>query len=81
MKALPKGSTSSMHVAADQGGPGVAGNGQGCKEGKYTLDAVLDQPCKFHSTPGREVTHSTCQCHFIKELEQRAQQLPGAPQA
>jgi hypothetical protein len=42
---------------------------------------VLDQPCKFHSTPGSEATHSTRQCSFIKELEQRAQQLPGASQA
>jgi hypothetical protein len=80
MKALPKGSASSKRAAADQGGPGAAGNGKGCKEGKYTLDASLDQPCKFHSTPGREATHSTRQCRFIKELEQRAQQLPRAPQ-
>jgi hypothetical protein len=28
-----------------------------------------------------EATHSTRQCSFIKELEQRVQQLPGAPQA
>jgi hypothetical protein len=35
------------------------GDGQGRKEGKYTLDAALDEPCKFHSTPGREATHST----------------------
>jgi hypothetical protein len=81
MKALPKGSASSKRAAADQGGPGAAANGQGRKEGKCTLDAALDQPCKFHSIPGREATHSTRQCRFIKELEQRAQQLPGAPQA
>jgi hypothetical protein len=36
-------------VAADQGGPSAAGGGQSRKEGKYTLDATLDQPCKFHS--------------------------------
>jgi hypothetical protein len=81
MKALTKGSASSKRAAADKGGPGDAGSGQGRKEGKYTLDAALDQSCKFHSTPGREATHSTCQCRFIKELELRAQQLPGAPQA
>jgi hypothetical protein len=40
---------------------------------------VLDQPCKFHSTPGRVATHSTHQCSFIKELELRAHQLPGPP--
>jgi hypothetical protein len=81
MKALPKGSTSSKRAASDQGGLGAAGSGQGRKEGKYTLDAVLDQPCKFHSTPGREATHSTRQCRFMRELEQRAQQLPRALQA
>jgi hypothetical protein len=59
MKMVPKGSASSKRVAADQGGPGAAGGGQGHKEGKYTLNAALDQPCKFHSTPGREATHST----------------------
>jgi hypothetical protein len=44
MKALPKGSASSKRAASDQGGPGAAGSGQGRKEGKYTLDAALDQP-------------------------------------
>jgi hypothetical protein len=81
METLPKGSASSKRTASDQGGLGAAGSGQGCKEGKYTLDAMLDQPCKFHSTPGREATHSTCYCRFMRELEQRAQQLPGASQA
>jgi hypothetical protein len=51
MQTLPKGSTSSKRAASDQGGLGAAGSGHGCKEGKYTLDAALDQPCKFHSTP------------------------------
>jgi hypothetical protein len=81
MKALPKGSVSSKRAASDQGGPGAAGSGQGRKEGKYTLDAALDQPCKFHNTPGREATHSTRQCWFMRELEQRAWQLPGASRA
>jgi hypothetical protein len=58
MKTLPKGSASSKRAAADQGGPGAAGSGQGRKESKYTLDAALDQTCKFHSTPSREATHS-----------------------
>jgi hypothetical protein len=80
MKALPKGSASSKRAASDQGGPRAAGSGQGRKEGKYTLDAALDQPCKFHNTPGREATHSTRQCLFIRELEQRARELPGASQ-
>jgi hypothetical protein len=80
MKTITKGSTSSKRAAADQGGSGAVGGGQGRKEGKYTLDAALDHPCKFHNTPGREATHSTRQCRFIKELEQRAQQLPGVQQ-
>jgi hypothetical protein len=60
MKALSKGSASSKEAAANEGGPGASSNVQGHKEGKYTLDAALDQPCKFHSTPSREATHSTC---------------------
>jgi hypothetical protein len=81
MKALPKGSASSKRAASDQGGPRAAGSCQGRKEGKYTLDAALDQLCEFHSTPGREAIHSTHQCRFMRELEQRTQQLPGASQA
>jgi hypothetical protein len=42
MKAITKGSASSKRVVGDQGGPGAVGNGQGRKEGKYTLDAALD---------------------------------------
>jgi hypothetical protein len=59
VEAFPRGSASSKRVASDQGGPGAADGGQGRKEGKYTLDAALDQPCKFHTSPGREATHST----------------------
>jgi hypothetical protein len=59
VEAFPRGSASSNRAASDQGGPGAASSGQGRKEGKYTLDAALDQPCKFHNSPGREVTHST----------------------
>jgi hypothetical protein len=54
MKVLTNGSASSKRAVADQGGPEAAGSGQGGKEGKYTLDAALDQSCKFHSTLGRE---------------------------
>jgi hypothetical protein len=67
-----RGSASSKRVASDRGGPGAAGSGHGRKEVKYTLDATLDQPCKFHTSPGREATHSTHQCRFMRELEQRA---------
>jgi hypothetical protein len=81
VETFPRGSASSKRAASDQGGPGAAGSGHGHKEGKYTLDAALDQPCKFHTSPGREATHSTRQCRFMRELEQRAQQIPGASQA
>jgi hypothetical protein len=81
VEAFPKGSASSKRAASDQGGPGAAGGSQGRKEGKYTLDAALDQPCNFHNTPCREATHSTRQCRFMRELEQRAQQLPRTSQA
>jgi hypothetical protein len=73
MKTAPRGSASSKRAATDQGGPGAAGSGQGRKEGKYTLEAALGQLCKFHSSPGREATHSMCQCRFMRELEQCAQ--------
>jgi hypothetical protein len=81
VETFPRGSASSKRAASDQGGPGATGSSQGCKEGKYTLDAALDQPCKFHNSPGREATHSMRQCRFIRELEQRARQIPGVPQA
>jgi hypothetical protein len=66
-------------VVADQGGSGATGSGQRRKEEKYTLEATLDQPYKFHSTHGRVATQSTRQCSFIKELEQQARQMPGPP--
>jgi hypothetical protein len=77
VKTSSRGSASSKRAASDQGGPGAAGSGHGRKEGKYTLDAMLDQPCKFHTSPGREATQSTRQCRFMRELEQRARQIPG----
>jgi hypothetical protein len=58
-QALAKSSTSSKWMVVDQGGSGAADSGQRRKEDRYTLDLALDQPCKFHSTPGRESTHST----------------------
>jgi hypothetical protein len=81
VETFPKGSASSKRAASDKGGPGDVDGGQGCKKGKYILDAMLDQPCKFHNTLGREATHSTRQCQFMRELEQRARQLPGTSQA
>jgi hypothetical protein len=57
-EAFAKSSASSMRVAADQGGPRAAGSGKRRKEDKYTLEAALDQPCKFQGTPSRVATHS-----------------------
>jgi hypothetical protein len=50
-EAFAKSSTSSKRVAADQGGSGDADSSQRHKEDKYTLDAALYQPCRFHSSP------------------------------
>jgi hypothetical protein len=58
VQTTSRGSASSKRAASSQGGPGAASSGHGRKEGKYTLDAALDQPCKFHTSPGREATHS-----------------------
>jgi hypothetical protein len=69
MEALAKRSASSKRMAVDQGGSGATGSGQRRKEDRYTLDAALDQSCRFHSILGREATYSTHQCSFIKELE------------
>jgi hypothetical protein len=52
---------------------------QRCKDDKYTLKIVLDQPCRFHHSLGRLATHTTRQCSFIKDLEPRARQFPGPP--
>jgi hypothetical protein len=78
-EAFTKNSTGSKQAAADQGSTGAAGAGQRHKGDKYTLEMVLDQPCKFHSSPGQLATHTTHQCSFTKDLEQRARQLPGLP--
>jgi hypothetical protein len=58
-EAFAKSTASSKRAAADQGGPRAADGGQRRKEDKYTLDATLDQPCKFHNTSGRVAIHST----------------------
>jgi hypothetical protein len=59
VQASSRGSASSKRAASDQGGPEAAGSGRGCKEGKYTLDTALDQPCKFVTTSNL-LTNSKC---------------------
>jgi hypothetical protein len=55
----------SRQVAAVHSGPGAASSSQQCKKNmsnmaKYTIDNMLDQPCKFHNAPRKLATHMTC---------------------
>jgi hypothetical protein len=72
----------SKQVAAVQGIPGATGGSQKRKgdkfsKDKYTIEVMLDQPCKFHSVSGMPAAHTTCQCSFTIDLEQGGHQLPG----
>jgi hypothetical protein len=74
----------SQQVAAVQGSPGATGGSQKHKgdkfsKDKYTIEVMLDQPCKFHSVSGKPATHTTRQCNFTRDLEQGNHQLPGPP--
>jgi hypothetical protein len=71
-------------VAAVQGSQGAAGGSQKRKgdkfsKDKYTIEVMLDQPCKFHSVSGKPAAHTTRQCSFTRDLEQGNHQLPGPP--
>jgi hypothetical protein len=46
---------------------------------KYTIEVMLDQPCKFRSVSGKPAAHTTRQCSFTRHLEQGYHQLPGPP--
>jgi hypothetical protein len=55
---------SSKQVAIVQGSPGAMGGSQKRKgdkfnKDKYTIEVMLDQPCKFHSVSGKPVGHTT----------------------
>jgi hypothetical protein len=74
----------SKQVAAVQGSPGATGGSQKRKgdkfgQDKYTIEVMLDQPCKFHSISGKPVAHTTRQCSFTRDLEQGSHQLPRPP--
>jgi hypothetical protein len=74
----------SKQVAAVQGSPGATGGNQKRKgdkfsKDKYTIEVMLDQPCKFHSVSGKPAVHTTRQCSFTRDLEQGNHQLPGPP--
>src|SRR4051812_44389910 len=45
---------------------------------KYTLEDVLDAPCKLHSTPGRPSAHTTRQCDFVRRIA-KGEALPPPP--
>jgi hypothetical protein len=54
----------SQQVAAIQGSPGATGGSQKHKgdkfsKDKYTIEVMLDQPCKFHSVSGKPAAHTT----------------------
>jgi hypothetical protein len=58
------------------------GGSQKCKgdkfsKDKYTIEVMLDQPCKFHSVSSKSAAHTTRQCNFTRDLEQGNHQLPG----
>jgi hypothetical protein len=74
----------SQQVAAVQASPGAMGGSQKRREDKfskdkYTIEVMLDQPCKFHSVSGKPAAHTTCQCSFTRDLDQGNHQLPGPP--
>jgi hypothetical protein len=74
----------SKQVAAIQGSLRAMGVSQKCKgdkfnKDKYTIEVMLDQPCKFHSVSGKPAGHTTRQCSFTRDLERGNHQLPGPP--
>jgi hypothetical protein len=46
---------------------------------KYTIEMMLDKPCKFHNVSGKPANHTMCQCSFTRDLERGVRQLPGPP--
>jgi hypothetical protein len=74
----------SKQVVAVQGSPGATGGSQRHRSNKfnkdkYTIEVMLDQPCKFHSVSGKPASHTMRQCSFTRDLERGNHQLPGPP--
>jgi hypothetical protein len=74
----------SKQVSADQGSPGATGGSQRRKgdkfnKDKYTIEMMLDQPCKFQSVSSKPASHTTRQCSFTRDMEQGVRKLPGPP--
>jgi hypothetical protein len=72
----------SKKVAGVQGSPGATGGSQKRKgdkfnKDKYTIEVILDQPCKFHNVLGKPAGHTTHQCSFTRDLERGNHQLPA----
>jgi hypothetical protein len=44
----------------------------------YTLESMLDGPCKFHSDGSKPANHTTCQCSWTKKMAE-AGGLPLPP--
>jgi hypothetical protein len=74
----------SKQVAAVQGSPGATSGrhkrkGDKFNKDKYTIEMMMDQPCKFHSVSGKPARYTTRQCSFTRDLERGNHQLPGPP--
>jgi hypothetical protein len=81
-RAKPKTMADFMAIADKC--PGATGGSQKHKgdkfsKDKYTIEVMLDQPCKFHSVSGKPAAHTTRQYSFTTDLEQGGHQLPGPP--
>jgi hypothetical protein len=71
-------------VATVQGRPGATGGSHRRKsdkfnKDKYTIEVMLDQPCKFHGVLGKPAGHTTRQCSFTRDLERGKHRLSGPP--
>jgi hypothetical protein len=72
----------SKQVATVEGSPRATSGSQRRKsdkfnKDKYTIEVMLDQPCKFHSVSSKPASHTTHQCSFTRDLEQGNHQLLG----
>jgi hypothetical protein len=61
----------SKKVAIVQGSSGATGGSQRRKsdkfnKDKYTIQVMLEQPCKFHSVSGKPAGHTKRQCNFTR---------------
>jgi hypothetical protein len=74
----------SKQVVGVQGSPGAMGRSEKSKgdkfnKDKYTIEVMLEQPCKFNSVLGKQAGHTMHQCSFTRDPEQGNHQVPGSP--